>query len=104
MIAIIKTGGKQYKVAEGDVIEIEKIEGDKDGKIVFSDVLFVGDDKDAKVGTPILEGAKVEAVIVEQKKGAKVTIIKHKAKKRYLKKMGHRQMLTKVEIKKISSK
>ncbi|MEA2007171.1 MAG: 50S ribosomal protein L21 [Patescibacteria group bacterium] len=103
MIAIIRTGGKQYKVAEGDVIEVEKIEGEKDGKIVFFDVLFVGDEKDAKIGIPTVKGAKVEAVIVEQKKGEKVTIIKHKAKKRYLKKMGHRQMLTKVEIKKISA-
>lgn len=104
MIAIIKTGGKQYKVAEGDVIEVEKIEAEKDGKVVFSDVLFVGDEKDVKVGTPTVKDAKVEAVALEQKKGEKVTIIKHKAKKRYLKKMGHRQMLTKVEIKKISSK
>lgn len=104
MIAIIRTGGKQYKVAEGDVVEIEKIEEEKDGKVVFSDVLFVGDEKDVKVGTPTVKGAKVEAVILEQKKGQKVTIIKHKAKKRYLKKMGHRQMLTKVEIKKILSK
>lgn len=101
-IAIIKTGGKQYKVAQGDVIEVEKIDGDKDKKINFKEVLFVGDEKEANVGTPTVKSAKVEGIIVDQMKSKKVTIIKHKAKKRYLKKMGHRQLLTKIEITKIS--
>ena len=101
-IAVIKTGGKQYKVAKGDVIDVEKIEGDKDKKINFKEVLFVGDEKEVSVGTPTVKSAKVEGKIIEQMKSKKVTTIKHKAKKRYMKKMGHRQMLTKVEITKIS--
>ncbi len=101
-IAVIKTGGKQYKVAQGDVIEVEKIEGSKDRKINFKEVLFVGDESKVNVGMPIIKGAKVEGKIIEQTKSKKVTIIKHKAKKRYMKKMGHRQRLTKIEITKIS--
>lgn len=102
VIAVIKTGGKQYKVAQGDVIEVERIEGDKDKKINFKEVLFIGDEKEVKIGTPTIKGVKVEGKIIEQTKSKKVTIIKHKAKKRYLKKMGHRQVLTKIEITKIS--
>ena len=101
-IAIIKTGAKQYKVAQGDLIEVEKIDGEQGKNIIFNDVLFVGDEKEAAVGMPVVKGAKVEGKIIEQKKGDKVTGIKHKAKKRYMKKMGHRQLLTKVEITKIS--
>ena len=102
MLAIIKTGGKQYKVAEGDKIKVEKIEGEDGAKITFSEVLFVGDEKDAKVGTPLVGGAKVEAVIVRQGRHDKVWGIKHKAKKRYKVKFGHKQLFTEVEITKIA--
>ncbi len=101
MLAIIKTGGKQYKVKEGDKIKIEKIEGKEGDKITFSEVLFVGDAKDVKIGEPIVEGVKVEGKILSQKKDKKVWGIKHKAKKRYKLKFGHRQQVTEVEIIKI---
>ncbi len=100
-IAIIKTGGKQYKVKEGNKIEVEKLAGKKDGKVTFKEVLFVGDEKKVKIGTPKVKGATVEGKILEQKKSKKVVGVKHKAKKRQLKKFGHRQELTKVEILKI---
>ncbi len=102
MLAIIKTGGKQYKVAEGDKIKVEKIEGEDGAKITFSEVLFIGDEKDAKLGAPFIDGAKVEAVIVKQGRHDKVWGIKHKAKKRYKVKFGHKQMFTEVEITKIA--
>jgi len=98
MLAIIKTGGKQYKVAVGDKIKIEKIEGEDGTKITFDEVLLVGDEKDVKVGTPLVVGAKVEGTLVEQGRHKKVWGIKHKAKKRYKVKFGHKQMFTLVEI------
>jgi len=98
MLAIIKTGGKQYKVAVGDKIKIEKIEGEDGTKITFDEVLLVGDEKDVKVGTPLVVGAKVEGTLGEQGRHKKVWGIKHKAKKRYKVKFGHKQMFTLVEI------
>lgn len=100
-IAVIKTGGKQYKVAEGDVIAVEKIAGEKDAKISFEEVLFVGDEKSVSLGEPVVKGAKVEAAIVEQTKAKKIVGIKHKAKKRQLKKFGHKQQMTKIRITKV---
>ncbi len=100
-IAVIKTGGKQYKVQEGDTISIEKVDVEPGKKVVFDEVLFVGDEKDVNIGEPVVKGAKVEGEVMEQKKDKKITIIKHKPKKRYLKKMGHRQSITKVKISKI---
>jgi len=102
MLAIIKTGGKQYKVKQGDKIKIEKIEGEDGTKVVFSEVLLVGDEKDVKVGTPLVSGAEVEAIIVKQGRHDKVWGIKHKAKKRYKVKFGHKQLFTEVEIVKVS--
>ncbi len=102
MLAIIKTGGKQYKVAVGDKIQIEKLEGEAGAVITFDEVLFIGDEKAVKVGTPFIEGAKVEAVLVEQGRHKKVWGIKHKAKKRYKVKFGHKQLFTEVEITKIA--
>jgi large subunit ribosomal protein L21 len=102
MLAIIKTGGKQYKVAEGDRLRVEKLEGEADATFVFDEVLFVGDDTDVKVGTPSLSGAKVEAKILRQDRSKKVWGIKHKPKKREKTKFGHRQPFTEVEIVKIS--
>ena len=101
MLAVIKTGGKQYLVKKGDKVKIEKLEGNVGDKITFSEVLFLGSDKDVKIGTPYLKDAKVEARILKQGKGKKVWGIKHKAKKRYKIKFGHRQNITEVEITKI---
>ncbi len=100
-IAIIKTGGKQYKVSEGDVINVEKIEK-KDGAKLELPVLFIGDDKEIKIGNPEVKEGKVEVEIIEQIRGKKVVGVKHKAKKRQLKKFGHKQKLTKIKIIKIS--
>ncbi len=102
MIAIISTGGKQYKVSEGDKIKVEKLEAEVGDKFTFSDVLFVGDEKDVKIGEPILKDVKVEAKVLEQSRHDKVWGIKHKAKKRYKVKFGHKQSYTEVEITKIS--
>ena len=101
MLAIIKTGGKQYKVKTGDKIKVEKLEGEEGAKIAFDQVLFLGSEKDVKVGNPVIAGAKVEAKILKTAKGKKVTGIKFKPKKRYKVKFGHRQTMTEVEITKI---
>jgi large subunit ribosomal protein L21 len=101
MLAIIKTGGKQYKVKVGDKVKIEKLDDAVGSTIVFSEVLFVGDEKEIKVGTPFLTGAIVEGKILRTEQGDKVTGIKFKAKKRYKVKFGHRQIFTEVEITKI---
>ncbi len=102
MLAIIKTGGKQYKVKVGDKVKIEKLENAVGSIIVFPEVLFVGDEKEIKVGAPFLAGAKVEGKILRTEQGDKVTGIKFKAKKRYKVKFGHRQIFTEVEITKIA--
>jgi len=102
MLAIIKTGGKQYKVKKGDKIKIEKLDGEKGSKVDFSEILFIGDEKSVKVGTPAVTGAKVEGKIIETSKQKKVTGIKFKAKKRYKVKFGHRQTMTEVEITKVA--
>lgn len=102
MLAIIRTGGKQYKVSEGDKVKIEKLEAEVDSTVKF-EVLFVGDDKVAHVGTPVLEKAVVEGKVVAQDRHDKVKGVKHKPKKRYLVRFGHRQSYTEVQITKISA-
>lgn len=99
--AVIKTGGKQYKVAEGDVLYIEKLvhEGDE---VVFDNVLLVSNGS-LKVGKPVVSGAKVLAKVLEDGKGEKKMVFRYKAKTRYKKKKGHRQPYTKVQITKISA-
>jgi large subunit ribosomal protein L21 len=101
MLAVIKTGGKQYLVKKGDKVKIEKLEGKEGDKVEFPEVLFWGDEKSVKVGAPLVDGAKVEGKILKQGKGKKVTGIKHKPKKRYKVKFGHRQLVTEVEIMKV---
>jgi len=101
MLAIIKTGGKQYKIEEGDKIKVEKLDGEAGDKITFDEVLLVGDDKKVSVGTPTVDKSTVEGKILGQDRHKKVWGIKHKAKKRYKKKYGHRQAYTEVEIMKI---
>ena len=100
MYAIIATGGKQYRVSEGDVIYIEKIDAQVDSTVSF-DVLLMGNDGDVKIGTPVVEGVKVEGKVVGQIRGEKTVVYKYKSKKNYRRKQGHRQPYTKVEITKI---
>ena len=100
MYAIIATGGKQYRVSEGDVIYIEKIDAQVDSTVSF-DVLLMGNDGDVKIGTPVVEGVKVEGKVVGQIRGEKIVVYKYKSKKNYRRKQGHRQPYTKVEISKI---
>ena len=102
MLAIIKTGGKQYKVEVGDKIKIEKILGEEGTNFVFEDVLFVGDEKSIKIGDPQVKGVTVEGTIIKTSKQKKVVGIKYKAKKRYKVKFGHRQIMTEVKITKIA--
>ena len=101
MKAVIVTGGKQYTVAEGDVLYIEKLNAEAEATVKF-DVLAVLDGENTKIGTPVVEGAAVEAKIVKNGKGKKIHVLKYKAKKGEKKKIGHRQPYTKVEITKIA--
>ena len=97
MYAIVKTGGKQYRVQQGDTIYVEKIEANE-GDTVNFDVLMLGKDEGAIIGAPVVTGAKVEGKVLGQVKSAKVVVYKYKAKKNERKKQGHRQPYTKVEI------
>ncbi len=101
--AVIQTGGKQYLVKEGQSLKIEKIVGEKGDKMAFDKVLLIANDdgSEAKVGKPHIEGAKVEAEILDQGRSDKVLIIKYKRKVRYHRRKGHRQDFTKVKIVKI---
>jgi large subunit ribosomal protein L21 len=103
MIAIIKTGGKQYRVLEGGKLRVEKLTGEVGDTITFSEVLMIGDAESVTVGTPFVAKASVSAKITEQGKADKVWGIKHKPKKRYKVKFGHRQPFTEVEVVKIGS-
>ncbi|MFW6035528.1 MAG: 50S ribosomal protein L21 [Halothermotrichaceae bacterium] len=104
MYAIIKTGGKQYRVEEGLMIKVEKLPADKDDTVEFDQVLSVIDDDDgAKFGRPFVDGAKVTGKVIEQGKDKKVLVFKYKRKKRYRKKTGHRQPYTKVLIENIEA-
>jgi len=98
MFAIIETCGKQYLVSVGDKIRVEKVDKKEGAKVKFDQVLMYGDNKDISVGQPRVKGASVEGKILTQAKDKKVTIIKYKAKKRYQKKISHRQPYTEVEI------
>lgn len=98
MFAIIQTGGKQYKVTEGQTLLVEKLNAE--GTIAFSDVLLIGGEN-MKVGTPRVEGAKVEATVLDQVKGPKIIVRKYKPKVRYRRKTGHRQTYTQIRIEKI---
>lgn len=102
MFAIIKTGGKQYKVAEGDILSIEKL-GIKDGEVSFDEVLLIVDGEDVKVGQPKVKNAKVTAKVLEEGKGKKKMVFRYKSKTRQHKKKGHRQPFTKIQILKILS-
>lgn len=103
MLAVIRTGGKQYLVSPGDKIKIEKIEKKEGQEVTFNDVLLVEKRNKVEIGNPKVKGAKVTAKVLKQGKGKKVIIFKYKPKKRYKVKKGHRQPFTEVEILKIET-
>ncbi len=99
--AVIETGGKQYKVSPGRKIKIEKIEGEKDVNFVFDKVLLVADGENIQIGTPYIEGAKVEGKVIKQGRDKKKIVFRYHSKTRYRKKKGHRQHFTELEIIKV---
>ncbi len=101
MYAIVRAGGHQYRVAPGDTIEVEKLEARPGTQVELPEVLMVSGDDGVKIGTPLVSGAKVLATVLSQTKGRKLIIFKYKAKKRYRRKKGHRQQLTRLAIKEI---
>ena len=102
MYAVIETGGKQYKVSEGDVIYIEKLDVEAGADIAFDKVLLIGEGSNVKVGAPAVDGVSVAGKVIKNDKAKKVVVYKYKPKKGYHKKQGHRQPYTKVEITKIN--
>ena len=103
MYAIIESCGKQYKVAEGDVVFFEKLDVEEGKKVTFDKVVLVSEDKKVEVGAPYVKGVKVEGKVVSHGKGKKILVYKYKAKKNYRRTQGHRQPYTKVEITKIKT-
>lgn len=102
MYAIISSGGKQYKVEQGDILRVEKLEGEVGSDIVLDRVLMVADGDDIKIGQPVLEGAAVNGTVVEQGKARKILVFKYKRRKRFHKKQGHRQQFTAIKINSIT--
>lgn len=98
MFAVVKTGGKQYKVASGDVIKIEKIAADAGTTVELDQVLMVGSDDGVTVGAPMVEGAKVAAEVLDQRKSPKITIFKKKRRKNHRRTRGHRQPITVLKV------
>ena len=103
MYAVLTTGGKQYRVSEGDVLFVEKLNAEVDSTVELTEVLAVSKDGELKVGAPVVEGAKVVAKVLAQGKAKKITVFKYKPKKDYRKKTGHRQPYTKLVIEKIEA-
>ena len=103
MYAVFRTGGKQYRAAKGDVLRLEKIEGDEGATVSFDDVLLIGEGADIKVGNPILTGSSVSGKVLRQGKSKKVSVVKFKRRQNYLRQGSHRQFFTEVEITAISA-
>jgi len=103
MYAVIKTGGKQYRVRKGDKLKVEKLDGEEGATIELDQVLMVGEGADVKVGTPVLAGGKVSATIKAQGRGKKIEIVKFRRRKHHQKRTGHRQSFTELEITDISA-
>jgi len=101
MYAIIETGGKQYKVQEGDVIFVDRLDSEENSTVSFDKVLAVSDEGNMSFGTPYVEGASVSGKVIGHGKGKKIIVFKYKPKKGYRRKQGHRQPYTKVQIEKI---
>ena len=98
MYAVVATGGKQYKVQEGEVLRIEKLTGEIGSQVAFDQVLMLSDGENVKVGQPVLDGVQVKGHIIEQGKHRKIIVFKYKRRKRYRRKQGHRQPFTAVKI------
>ena len=98
MYAVIETGGKQHRVVEGELIKVEKIVAETGSIIDFDRVLMVGEGESIKVGTPVVDGAKVSAEVIQHGRGEKVTIVKFKRRKHHMKRQGHRQWFTEIKI------
>ncbi len=98
MIAVIKTGGKQYKVEKGGVLKIEKLEADAGATVEFDEILLVGKGREVKIGAPFVKGAKVIAQVMDQARAKKVHILKFNRRKHHMKQMGHRQYFTQIKI------
>ena len=103
MYAVIKTGGKQYRVSEGDTLRVERLTAGEGDSVEFDEVLMVGEGDSVKIGTPLVDGSKVTATIKAHGRGKKVEIIKFRRRKHHMKRMGHRQDFTEVEITGISA-
>ncbi|MDD2586551.1 MAG: 50S ribosomal protein L21 [Syntrophomonadaceae bacterium] len=102
MYAVIKTGGKQYKVSEGIILKVEKLKAEAGDKLVLDQVLLVNDENgNVKVGDPVVDGAKVTVEVLEQGRGKKIIVYKYKKRKNYRRKQGHRQSYTKIKVEKI---
>ena len=103
MYAVIKTGGKQYRVAQGDTLKVEKLEAGEGDSVEFDQVLMVGEGEDVKIGTPYVEGSRVTATVKSHGRGDKVEIIKFRRRKHHMKRQGHRQSYPELEITGISA-
>ncbi len=103
MYAVVSTGGKQYRLTKGAVVDVERVSGEVGDQVVFDQVLFLGGDDDQAVGGPTVKGARVLGTIVEQGKGDKVVVFKYKKRKMYRRRTGHRQLLTRVRVEEIQS-
>ncbi len=103
MYAVIVSGGKQHRVAEGEVLKVEKLQAEAGSSVDFDKVLLVANDEDVKIGAPVVEGAKVTAEVVSHGRGKKVHIMKFKRRKHHMKRMGHRQWFTEIKITAISA-
>lgn len=103
MYAVIVTGGKQYRVAQGDVILVEKLDAEEGASVDFDNVLMVGEGEDVKIGAPYVEGSKVVATVKSQMRGEKIEIMKFRRRKHHQKRTGHRQYLTQIEINEITA-
>ena len=103
MYAVIQTGGKQHRVAEGETLEVEKLDVKEGASVTFDQVLLVKKGDDVKVGSPLVDGAKVTAKVVAQGRGDKIQVFKYKRRKNYTRRLGHRQPFTRIEITKIAS-
>lgn len=103
MYAVIKTGGQQYRVCEGDVLAVEKIDSAVGKSVIFDEVLMLANDEKTAIGTPFVVGVSVEANIIDHLRAKKIMVIKFKRRKNYMRRQGHRQNLTKIKITKINT-